>query len=48
MVTGSIRGDLHFVKNTCLSVEKDFVTDNLPKEKMVLAKSYAAHISFVN
>lgn len=48
LATGSIKGDLHFVKNSCLSGDKDFVTENIPKEKMFLAKSYAGHVSFVN
>ena len=48
LINGSIRGDLHFVKNSSLWFEQDFVTENIPKDKMCLAKSYSAHVSFVN
>ncbi len=48
LVCGSIKGDLHMVKTSCLFSEQDFVTEKIAKDKMCLAKSYAAHVSFVN
>jgi hypothetical protein len=48
LLCGSIKGDLHFVKQSCLYFEKDFISNEIPKEKMCLAKTYAAHVSFVN
>jgi hypothetical protein len=43
-----MRGEIHFVKNNCLKLEKGVVLENVGKEKMCLGKSYAAHVSFVN
>jgi len=48
LINGSIGGDLHFVKNSSLWFEQDFVTGDVPKDKMCLAKSYSAHVSFIN
>ena len=49
LICGSMNGDLHFVKSSCLYSEPDFLLlENLPKEKMCLAKSYPSHISFVD
>ena len=49
LICGSMNGDLHFVKSSCLNTDPDFLLlDNLPKKKMCLAKSYPAHVSFVD
>lgn len=49
LICGSMNGDLHFVKASCLYSEPDFLLlENLPKEKMCLSKSYPSHISFVD
>lgn len=39
--------ELHLVKSSCLYYDKDFVTE-IAKKQMCLAKTYTAHISFVN
>ena len=49
LICGSMNGDLHFVKSSCLYSDPDFLLlDNLPKKKMCLSKSYPSHISFVD
>ena len=48
VLTGSIRGDIHFIKRSCLYEEKDMSNQMSSKDKMSLAKSYAAHVSFIN
>ena len=48
IIAGSVNGDIHLFKNSALYFEKDFMIENLSKEKMCLAKSYSAHVSFVN
>lgn len=49
LICGSMNGDLHFVKAACLYTEPDFMlSENLPKWKMCMSKSYPSHISFVD
>lgn len=47
LICGSTNGDLHLVKQSCLYYDKDFIVE-IARKQMCLAKSYAAHISFVN
>jgi hypothetical protein len=39
--------DLHLVKQSCLYYDKEFLTESAKKQKC-LAKTYTAHVSFVN
>ncbi|CAD8183513.1 unnamed protein product [Paramecium pentaurelia] len=47
LICGSTNGDLHLVKSSCLYYDKDFITE-ISKKQKCLAKSYSAHVSFVN
>jgi hypothetical protein len=47
LVCGSTNGDLHLIKQSCLYYDKDFVNE-IAKKQMCLAKTYPAHVSFVN
>ncbi|KAL4455920.1 hypothetical protein ABPG73_008674 [Tetrahymena malaccensis] len=53
LICGSIKGDLHLVKQTCLMKDKDGkegISQNIVvrPDQMCLAKSYSSHVSFVN
>ncbi|EGR29518.1 PH domain protein [Ichthyophthirius multifiliis] len=48
LICGSIKGDLHLVKQQCLYSDKDFQNQQNKPNYMCLAKSYSAHVSFVN
>lgn len=48
ILTGSTNGDIHLVKSSCLYYNKDTVGESIHNKQMCLAKSYSAHISFVN
>jgi hypothetical protein len=45
---GSANGDLHLVKLSSLYFTQDFITDDIPKDRMCLGKTFTAHSSFVN
>ena len=42
IIAGSVNGDIHILKNSALYFEKDFIVENLSKEKMCLAKTYSS------
>ena len=47
MVTGSVDGDIHLVKNTSLG-KANLSNDNPKIDHMSLGKTYPAHISYIN
>lgn len=49
LIGGSVKGDIHLAKANCLYIEKvEMVNENMKRDKMCLAKSYAAHTSYVS
>ena len=49
LINGSVRGDIHIVQNSCLVQSNDNLSvESVKDSQMCLAKTYSAHISFVN
>lgn len=47
-ICGSVNGDLHVLKSYAFYLDPTTDIDKLPKDKMCLAKTYSAHISYIN
>lgn len=48
LICGSVGGDLHISKSYAFYLDSTTDIEKLPKDKMCLAKSYSAHISYIN
>lgn len=48
IVCGSLKGEIHLIKNNCLFPYQSENNQALAQDQYCLAKTYPAHISFVN
>lgn len=48
LVMGDIEGDIHISKLKALSFDRDNIAENINKNRLCQAKTYASHVSFVN
>lgn len=48
LICGSVKGEIHLVRNSCLFPYKTEDNQALTADKYCLSKTYPAHISFVN